>query len=166
MQYSFSFPKSLREKCPNTEFFLVRIFLYSDLIQENTDHKNSVFGNFWRSESFIEKILFYKLSVKIYQNAGCFGYQYLWKKCTNMEIFTSKKQSHQRCSIRKAVLRNFAKIHRKHLPESFFNKVAGLRPQACNFIKKETLTQVFSCGFCEISKVVFFLRVPNCHFRV
>ena len=24
--------------------------------------------------------------------------------------------------------------------------------QACNFIKKETLAQVFSCEFCEISK--------------
>ena len=29
----------LREKCPNTEFFLVRNFLYSDRIQENTDQK-------------------------------------------------------------------------------------------------------------------------------
>ena len=30
---------SLREKCPKTEFFLVRIFLYLDWIQENTDQK-------------------------------------------------------------------------------------------------------------------------------
>ena len=30
---------TLREKCPNTEFFLVRIFLYLDWIQENTDQK-------------------------------------------------------------------------------------------------------------------------------
>ena len=30
------------------------------------------------------------------------------------------------------------------------------RPQACNFIKKETLAQVFSCEFCEISKNIFF----------
>ena len=30
---------SLREKCPNTEFVLVRIFLYSVRIQENTDQK-------------------------------------------------------------------------------------------------------------------------------
>ena len=29
----------LREKCPNTELFLVRIFLYSVRIQENTDQK-------------------------------------------------------------------------------------------------------------------------------
>ena len=26
----------------------------------------------------------------------------------------------------------------------------------CNFIKKETLAQVFSCDFCEISKKTFF----------
>ena len=30
---------TLREKCPNTELFLVRIFLYSVRIQENTDQK-------------------------------------------------------------------------------------------------------------------------------
>ena len=30
------------------------------------------------------------------------------------------------------------------------------RPEACNFIKKETLTQVFSSDFCEISKNTFF----------
>ena len=30
---------TLRGKCPNTEFFLVRIFLHSVRIQENTDQK-------------------------------------------------------------------------------------------------------------------------------
>ena len=29
-------------------------------------------------------------------------------------------------------------------------------PLPCNFIKKETLAQVFSCGFCKISKNTFF----------
>ena len=29
-------------------------------------------------------------------------------------------------------------------------------PEACNFIKKEALAQVFSCEFCEISKNTFF----------
>ena len=29
-------------------------------------------------------------------------------------------------------------------------------PQACNFIKKEALAQMFSCEFCEISKCTFF----------
>ena len=41
------------------------------------------------------------------------------------------------------------------MPESLFNKVADL---ACNVIKKETLAQVFSSEFCEISKNIFFHR--------
>ena len=34
------------------------------------------------------------------------------------------------------------------------------RAQACNFIKKETLAQVFSCQFCENFKNTFFCRTP------
>ena len=40
---------------------------------------------------------------------------------------------------------------------SFFIK---LQAEACNFIKKETLRQVFSCEFCEISKNAFSYRIP------
>ena len=29
------------------------------------------------------------------------------------------------------------------------------KPKACNFIKNETLAQVFPCEFCEISKYTF-----------
>ena len=32
--------------------------------------------------------------------------------------------------------------------------------EVCNFIKKETLAQVFSCEFCEISKNTFSYRTP------
>ena len=32
--------------------------------------------------------------------------------------------------------------------------------EACNFIKKETLAQVFSCEFCEISKTTFSYGTP------
>ena len=54
---------------------------------------------------------------------------------------------HQTCSVRKDVLKNFAKFRGKHLCLSlFFNKVAGA----------EALAQVFSCEFCEISKSTFF----------
>ena len=45
--------------------------------------------------------------------------------------------------MKKSVLRNFAKF-------------TGLRPQACNFIKKESLAQVFFCEFYEISQNTFF----------
>ena len=44
------------------------------------------------------------------------------------------------------------------MPKSLFNKVAGL--YASNFIKKETLAQVFPCELCEISKITFLHRTP------
>ena len=57
------------------------------------------------------------------------------------------RSSHRRCSVKKGVLRNFAKFTGKHLCQRlFFDKVAGLRP----------LAQVFSYEFCEISKNNFF----------
>ena len=34
------------------------------------------------------------------------------------------------------------------------------RPHACNFIKKESLAQVFSCEFCKIFKNIFLYRTP------
>ena len=49
---------------------------------------------------------------------------------------------------KKGVLKNFAKFTGKHqVPEFFFNKVAGL---SLKVYSKETLTQIFSCEFCEI----------------
>ena len=56
----------------------------------------------------------------------------------------------RRCSVVGA-LENFAKFTGKYLCQSlFFN----------NFIKKETLAQMFSCEFCEIFKNTFFKRTP------
>ena len=63
------------------------------------------------------------------------------------------RSSHRKCSVKKAVLENFGKFTRKHLCQSlFFNEAAGT---ACNFIKKETVTQVFFCEFSEIFKNTF-----------
>ena len=48
------------------------------------------------------------------------------------------------------------------MPESPF--LIKLQASACNFIKKETLAQVFSCEFCEIYKNTFIteqLRVTT-----
>ena len=60
------------------------------------------------------------------------------------------RSSHQRCSVRKGILRNFAKFTGKHLCHSlFFNKVVGLRPFQfflqntsgdCFWIKSNALT--------------------------
>ena len=39
-----------------------------------------------------------------------------------------------------------------------------LRHQVCKFIKKEHLTQVFSCKFCEIFKSTFLWNTSGCCF--
>ena len=64
----------------------------------------------------------------------------------SMKVLVVYRSSHQRCSVRKGVLRNFTEFTGK---------------QTCNFIKKETLAQVFSCEFCEISENTFFTE-PLC----
>ena len=69
------------------------------------------------------------------------------------------RSSHRRCSTKIGVPKNFAKFTGKHCVSLFLNKVPGLK--ACNFIKKETLAQVFSCEFCETLKNTFFME----HFR-
>ena len=63
------------------------------------------------------------------------------------------RSSHQRCSIKKGVLRNFTKFTGKHLCQSlFFNKVAGLRP--ATLLKKRLWHRYFPVNF------VKFLRTP------
>ena len=72
-------------------------------------------------------------------------------------VYDICRSSHRRCSVRKNVLRNFAKFTGKRLFQSlFFNKVAGLKP--VTLLKKQTLAQVFSCKFCEISKNTYFTK--------
>ena len=41
-----------------------------------------------------------------------------------------------------------------------FTFLIKLQASACNFIKKETLAQVFFCEFCEISKNTLSYRTP------
>ena len=76
------------------------------------------------------------------------------KKEEQIKIRSSLSQMY----FKMGVLKNFAIFTGKHLCQSlFFNKVAGLKPQACDFIKKETLAQVFSCKYCETFKSSFFI---------
>ena len=65
----------------------------------------------------------------------------LWKLFDLKEF----RSSHQRGSVNKAVLKIFRNSQKVTVSE------------ACNFIKKETPIQVFSCEFCEILKKTFFI---------
>ena len=58
--------------------------------------------------------------------------------------------------LKKRVLKNFAKLTRKHLCPRLF--LINLQPSGLNFIKKETPTQVFSNECCEIFKNTFFIQ--------
>ena len=75
-----------------------------------------------------------------------------------MAGIAQNRSSRSEVFYKKGVLRNFAKFSGKHLCQSLFLiKVAGL---SCNFIKKETVAQVFSCEFCEFYKNTFYVRTP------
>ena len=62
-------------------------------------------------------------------------------------VYRKDRRRHRR-SVKKGVLRNFAKFTGKDLCQSLF------------FNKKETLAQVFSCEFCDIFKNTFFHKTP------
>ena len=65
----------------------------------------------------------------------------------------SDRSSHQRCFLKKDVLKNFAKLTGKHLCQSFFfNNVAGLR--LATLLKNTLWHRCFPMNFAK------FLRTP------
>ena len=65
------------------------------------------------------------------------------------------RSSHQVCSVRKGFLEILQNSQENTCARvSFLIKLQA----ACNFIKKETLPQVFSCEFCEMFKNNFFIE--------
>ena len=82
----------------------------------------------------------------LFQKNETFAYYCLLRSC-RLEVFSKK-----------GFLRNFAKFAGKHLCQNFFfNNVASLN--ACNFIEKENLAQVFSMNFAKFLNT-FFYRAP------
>ena len=64
------------------------------------------------------------------------------------------RSSHQTCSIKKV----FSKISKNSQKNTFarIHFVIDLNFQLCSFIKRETVSQVFSCEISEIFKKAFF----------
>ena len=130
-------------------------------------------GSPWRNKKEISEIFpaasgFWFLLIVVTKFCGegrilkkiCSG-NICWNNETNFVSVTIRRtltimltrSRHQKCSAT-----NFAKFTRKHLCQSvFLNKIAD-QAWAYNFIKKETLAQVFSCEFWEISKNTFFIE--------
>ena len=71
-----------------------------------------------------------------------------------IEITGSFRSSHRRCSVKKGVLRNFAKFTGKHLCQGLlFNKVAG-QARPATLLKKSLWHRCFPVNFAK------FLRTP------
>ena len=65
------------------------------------------------------------------------------------------RRNHRRCSIKKSVLRNFAKFLGIHLCQSlFFIKVAGLKP--ANLFKKRLWHMCFTVNFAKFLRTAFY----------
>ena len=78
----------------------------------------------------------------------------LWKRTVHwgIEYFKISLERSNRPNVfcKKGVLRNFVKLKENTCARvSFLIKLQSL---ACNYLKRKTLTQVFSCELCEISK--------------
>ena len=77
--------------------------------------------------------------------SGISGTAFHFFKIKLQLIYAISRSSHQRCPMRKGVLRNFAKFTRKHLCQNLFlNKVAGLNPvNFAKFLRKLFLQNTF-----------------------
>ena len=74
-------------------------------------------------------------------------YSFNTRKNHSTQYFTIGRSSRPEVFCKKGVLKNFTKLAGKHLCQRLF-------------FKKESLAQMFSCEFCEISKNTFFYRTP------
>ena len=68
----------------------------------------------------------------------------------------SNRTNHQRCSVKTLLLK--ISQNSKENTCSRVSILIELQAEVYNFIKKETLAQVFSCEFCEIFKNTFFIE--------
>ena len=76
----------------------------------------------------------------------CFWLRREWRQMPNTEqwLHQTDKNSHRRCSIKKAALKNFAIVRKMPALESLFNIVAYLL--ASNFIRKRVQHRCFPTG--------------------
>ena len=87
---------------------------------------------------------------------GTFRYNYIFLRYNCFVIYCGNfkfRSSHRRCSVRKGVLRNSEKFTGKHLFHS--------QRKTCNFIKMESLAQVFPMNFASFSEHLIQRTSPD-----
>ena len=123
------------------------------------------------SSLFLGKVLILKFSLELklcyYKQKGQFLLSFWVNKlklilcrvskfyCANNQILhLPDRSSHQRCSIKKGILRNSPKVTSKHLCQIlFFNKVAGLRP--ATLLQKRLWRRCFPVIFVKFLRTYF-----------
>ena len=68
------------------------------------------------------------------------------------------RNSHQMCNVKIELLLKTLQNSQEHTYDRASFLMITLPATACNFIKKQTLAQMFSREFCEISKNTFFTK--------
>ena len=69
-------------------------------------------------------------------------------------VLLTYRSSHQKCSMKEGILRNFTKFTGKHLCQSLFlNKVAGLTP--ATLLKKRLWHRYFPVNFVKFLRTTF-----------
>ena len=114
---------------------------FSQTLVENDDSYSKFFSVFIVQGITILFIKHRKIKMETLSYASC---THLLNCMLENEVFVNAKPnngSSRQEVFENGVLRNFTKFTGRHLWR-----------EACNFMKKETLPQVFSCEFCEISK--------------
>ena len=102
--------------------------------------------------SFIESIYYLESAVCIFKIITAVIICVVRKRSITGK--TLVRSSHRRCSIRKGVLRNFAKFAGKHLCQGlFFNKVTGLR--LATLLNKRIWGRCFPVNFAKFLKTPF-----------
>ena len=76
------------------------------------------------------------------------------RKPSRFSVLVCIDSVERRCFVRKVVLRHFANSQENICSRVPF--LIKLQAQACDFVKKESLSQMPSCEFCRIPKNTFF----------
>ena len=112
---------SLREKCLNTEFFLVRIFPYLDWIRKNTDQENLHIRTLFAQRlcyTFYQKWIYYKITRNIKENIFL---EFLLVTGTRYCFLVSGNQkSFRNCNLLTYFRKN---LEVRKLSEKYFNTV-------------------------------------------
>ena len=105
------------------------IYFPKVLVRLKTKHIQSLWITKWIAKSSKRKQKLYKkiLKHRARETALTYkSYKFLFESLKKKAKKKYYRSSHQRCSVKKGVLRNFAKFTGKHLYQSlFFNKIAG-----------------------------------------